>query len=72
MLGGDLGLAAGELRELAEYLAHTCFPEIALAQGNGGARLSLGRAVAGRGGGASASEVWTSALRGRQTLGRGA
>jgi len=54
MLGGDLGLAAGELRELTEYLAHTGFPEIALAQGIGGARLSLGRAVAGRGGGASA------------------
>ena len=28
----NAGLARGELRELTEYLAHTCFPEIAVPQ----------------------------------------
>jgi hypothetical protein len=81
MLGGHLGLAAGELRELTEYLAHTCFPEIAVPQATAdlvdvAATAAPGFRSAGRSPAEAAarqpSEVWTSALRGRQTLGRGA
>jgi hypothetical protein len=64
--GDPSGRATGELRELTEYLVHTCFPEIAVPEGdsrpgrcrgNGDARLSVAGAVAGRGGGAS-GHVW--------------